>query len=85
MHIYMYIFMKRSFPKHDLRTWHWYCKLKFKIGVYRVLEKSFSYVHSIDSIHSMYCRHALKFVVHKSRYVTAGECSVHGVYISFLT
>ena len=38
--VYMYIFMKSSFPKHDLRAWHWVCKLDFCIGAYRVLEKS---------------------------------------------
>ena len=27
-----YIFMKRSFPKHDLQTWHCHCNLDFWIG-----------------------------------------------------
>ena len=31
--------MKSSFHKHDLRTWHWQCKLNFWIGAYRVVRK----------------------------------------------
>ena len=27
--------MKSSFQKHDLQSWHWYCKLNFWIGAYR--------------------------------------------------
>ena len=32
MRIYQYIFMKSSFPEHDLRTWHGHCNLDFWIG-----------------------------------------------------
>ena len=42
--ICMYIFMKSSFSKHDLRTWYCYGDLDFWISIYRVLEKSSSYV-----------------------------------------
>ena len=30
--IFMYAFMKSSFPKHDLRTWHCHRNLDFWIG-----------------------------------------------------
>ena len=30
--VYMCIFIKSSFPKHNLQTWHWHCKLDFWIG-----------------------------------------------------
>ena len=39
---HLYTFMKNTFPKFDLRTWHWHCKLDFLNGAYGVLEKSSS-------------------------------------------
>ena len=39
--VYMYIFMKSSFSKHDLQNLYWNCNLDFFIGAYRVLEKSY--------------------------------------------
>ena len=45
MLIYVYIFMKSSFPKHYLRTWHRHCNLDFWISAYCILEKSFSYIY----------------------------------------
>ena len=47
MYVYMYIFMKRFFQKHQLQTWHWHCKLDFWIGV---LEKSSS-IHTYTDVH----------------------------------
>ena len=38
--LYMCIFMKSTFPKHDLGTWHWHCNLDLWIGTHHVLEKS---------------------------------------------
>ena len=32
--------MKGAFLKHELRTWHWHCKLDFLIGAYCALEKA---------------------------------------------
>ena len=43
MCVYVYIFMKNSFPKDDSELWDWHCNLVFFIGVYRILEKSCSY------------------------------------------
>ena len=43
-YIRMYVYMKSSFPKHNLHNWH--CKLFFN-GAYRVLEKSSSCVYSV--------------------------------------
>ena len=41
--MYVYIFMRCSFGKHDLQTWNWHCKPDYGIGAYRALEKSSSY------------------------------------------
>ena len=43
--VYLYIFMKSSFLKHDLWTWHCHCQLDFSIGAWRTWEKSFSYIY----------------------------------------
>ena len=43
--VFMYLFiMENAFRKHDLGTWHLYCKLNFWIDVYNVFEKSSSNV-----------------------------------------
>ena len=41
--MHVYIFMDRSFPQHDLGTWHWHCNLDFWIDTYCILEKNFVY------------------------------------------
>ena len=55
MHIYMHLFLckkKTLFLKHNNQTWHWYCEAIFWNGVYRVLEKSSSYMPT--TIHATY-------------------------------
>ena len=42
--VYMYIFMKNSFSKHNLRAWLWHCNIDFGIGAWCALEKSSSSV-----------------------------------------
>ena len=51
--IHTNIFLKSSLQKHDLRTWHWHCKLDFCIGAYLVLEKSSSHKHIYIYIYSL--------------------------------
>ena len=44
-YIYIYTY---SFPKHDLRTWHWHCKLISRNGPYCVSEKSSLHTEKIS-------------------------------------
>ena len=41
----IYTHVKSCFPKHNLWTWHCHCKLTFRNGALRVLEKSSSYIY----------------------------------------
>ena len=50
-----YTYMKSSFPKQNLQTWDWNLKPISWNGAYRVLEKSFLYVHEYMLIYGTIC------------------------------
>ena len=53
VYMYMYIFMKCSFPKDDLQTLHLQRNVDFETGASRILEKRFPYPQLLIS-HRMY-------------------------------
>ena len=70
------MYMKSSFPKQNLQTWLWHCKLIFKIGAYHIHRKELLMCFCITSF--------LIKLTNKSRLHTCKVCqtTAYPVYYS---